>query len=308
MNPDSIDLLSMIARIANDAGDTVRMEMAFGDILKIDSANQSALRGLRDLKLTSNDWTGAAELQRKLIYAIKGKAPADVIAGEDARLLGILYEEALLSVNSDEDGKALATIKEIQKHDRSFIPAIMLQGEILLKQGNSNSAVRLLEKGFEDTLDPAFLLKLEDLYLGRSEPEKALETFRKALEKRPRDIDLNIFLARLYLRLEMVDEAIAEFERIQNDLEGSYYLELLLAEAYLRRNQSDKAARLLKKALKLADVPQPSFSCTNCGRSVSEWLSRCPRCNEWDSMKVSRTVAVRRENPPEKFSNLSIIR
>ena len=308
MNPDSIDLLSMIARIASDAGDTVRVEMALGDILKLDSANQSALRGLRDLKLGSRDWKGAIELQKKLIYAIKGKAPPKECAEEDSRLMGILHEDALLSTDKGEDESALATIKEILKHDSSFIPAVILQGEILLRQGNSKSAIRLWEKGYEDTVDPVFLLKLEDLYIARSDPDKALETFRQALASKPRDIDLNIFLARLYLRLEMVDEAISEFERIQNDLEGSYYLELLLAEAYLRRNQSDKAAHLFKKALKLADVPQPSFSCTDCGHSSDEWLSRCQMCGEWNSMKVSRTVAVRRDNPPEKFANLSVIR
>jgi lipopolysaccharide biosynthesis regulator YciM len=308
MNPDSIDLLSMIARIAGDAGDKVRVEMALGDILKLDSDNQSALRGLRDLKLTAKDWSGAIELQKKLIYAIKGKAPQKECEEEDNRLMGFLYESAVLSADKGSDDSALATIKEIQRLDSSFVPASILQGELLLRQGNSNGALKLWEKGFDDSGDPVFLLKLEDLYLGRSEPDRALEVFRKAQSSRPRDIDLNIFLGRLYLRLEMVDEAIGEFERIQNDLEGSYYLELLLAEAYMRRNQSDKSARLLKKALKLNDVPQPSFSCVRCERSSEDWHSRCPRCSEWNTMKISRTVAARRDNPPEKLANLSVIR
>ena len=139
------------------------------------------------------------------------------------------------------------------------MPAHILQSEIMLTQGNAKSTIRLLERGFESTGDALFLLKLEDLYIGRSEPEGALGVYKAALVSRPRDIDINIFLARLYLRLEMLDEAQSEFERIQNDLEGSYYLELLLAETYMRRGEADKAARLFKKALSLSDVPQPSF-------------------------------------------------
>ncbi len=307
-NPESIDVLSRIAHISGEAGDTVRLKMALGEILKIDSANPDALRGLVEMAKSGQEWKDAIEYQRKLIYAIKGKGLESEMASEEARLRGFLYEEALLRAGKDDFNSAISLLKEIVKSDGSFVPAHILHGEIMLRQGISNSTARLWERGFEMTGDPVFLLKLEDLYIARSDPQGAIDLYKSALATRPRDIDISIFLARLYLRLEMIDEAAKEFERIQNDLEGSYYLELLLAETYMRQGQSDRAARLFKKALKLDDVPQPSFSCSPCGFATDKWLARCPKCDQWNSFKVNRTVAVRRDNPPEDFSNLSLIK
>jgi lipopolysaccharide biosynthesis regulator YciM len=307
-NPDSIDILSRIAHISGQAGDKVRLRMALGEILKIDSANPDALRGFVETAEAQKDWREAVENQRKLIYAIKGKGLTSEMDIEEERLRGFLYEDALLRASSDNFDSATALIKEIVKSDDSFVPAHILHGEIMLRQGNSNSSARLWERGFEMTGDPVFLLKLEDLYIGRSEPDGAINLYKTALSARPRDIDINIFLGRLYLRLEMLDEAVKEFERIQNDLEGSYYLELLLAETYIRQGETDKAARFFKKALKLDDVPQPNFSCTPCGFATDTWLARCPRCDKWNAFKINRTVAVRRDNPPEDFSNLSLIK
>jgi lipopolysaccharide biosynthesis regulator YciM len=307
-NPESIDILSRIVQIARDADDTVRLQMALGDILKVDPANPGALRALRDFALAQDDWKSASDHQRKLIYAVKGKSLESETRREETLLRGFLYEEALLCAGKDDFAAALALIKEILKSDASFVPAHILQGEIMLGQGNSKSTIRLWEHGFELTGDVIFLLKLEDIFIGSSQPERALALYKTVLISRPSDIDINIFLARLYLRLEMLDDAVSEFERIQNDLEGSYYLELLLAETYMRRSETDKAARLFKKALNLNDVPQPSFSCAQCGFGSEMWLSRCARCDEWNSFTVTRTVAVKRENPPEKLTNLSLIK
>lgn len=307
-NPDSIDILSRIALISGEEGDTVRLKMALAEIIKIDPANPEALRGLVEMAEAKEDWNGAVEYQRKLIYAIKGKGLESEMAAEELRLRGFLYEDALLRAGKDNFDSAVAHLKEIVKSDDSFVPAHILHGEIMLKQGIVKSTLRLWERGFELTGDPVFLLKLEDLYIGRSEPGGAIDLYKSALAARPRDIDINIFLARLYLRLEMLEEAAKEFERIQNDLEGSYYLELLLAQTYMRQGESDKAARLFKKALKLDDVPQPSFSCSACDFAVEKWLARCLRCDQWNCFKVNRTVAVRRDNPPEDFSNLSLIK
>ncbi len=238
-NPDSIDILSRIARISSDADDTVRLKMALGEIIKIDSANPDALRGLVEMAEAKEDWNGAIEYQRKLLYAIKGKGLTSEMAAEELRLRGFLYEDALLRAGKDDFDSAVSHLKEIVKSDDTFVPAHILHGEIMLKQGIVKSAARFWERGFELTGDPVFLLKLEDLYIGRSEPQGAIDLYKSALKARPRDIDINIFLGRLYLRLEMLEEAIKEFERIQNDLEGSYYLELLLSESYLRQGQSD---------------------------------------------------------------------
>ncbi|MEE8574845.1 MAG: tetratricopeptide repeat protein, partial [Thermodesulfobacteriota bacterium] len=164
-------------------------------------------------------------------------------------------------------------------------------GDIHSKQGNSAGAIRTWEKGYEGTRNPVFFLKLEDTYLQLSEPEKILNEYKKAISQNPQDIDLSLLQARLFLRLEMVDEAITELERIRSDVEESYYLDLLLGEAHLRRSNSDKAAALFKKALSHDKEVPPAFVCNSCAYASGEWLTRCTSCGRWDTYRLSRTTA-----------------
>ncbi|MCK5237601.1 MAG: hypothetical protein KAR06_11555, partial [Deltaproteobacteria bacterium] len=88
------------------------------------------------------------------------------------------------------------------------------------------------------------------------------------------------------LRLEMVDEALTSLELMEHEGELTSYGKALLAEAYLRRSESDKAAKLLLEAVKLDGDLNPPFSCTQCGTYSQDWFSKCSSCSSWASAEI----------------------
>lgn len=79
----------------------------------------------------------------------------------------------------------------------------------------------------------------------------AVESFKKATDKFPENIEANYNLAICYLRLENVEEAISILEKLlslRNDLPEVY---LALGEAYFKRGDGEKALAGFKQALGL---------------------------------------------------------
>ena len=304
--PDSIELLLQVAAYADTAGDIKKTEQKLGEILKLDSENSYALGRLRDFKVYSNAWGEAVGLQRKIVASLKS-GEAGELAREKSLLVGFLYEEAVEKASADSFDEASAAIKEILKSEEGFIPAHILLGEIYRKREDPQSALRVWTRAFDIHHDPVLLLKIEEAYLEQSAPDKLLDLLRNATLERPQDMDLALLLARLYLRLEMIDEAIGELERLKSGVEASYYLEMLLGEAYMRRGMTEEAALTFHGALGLDRALPPSFVCSECAHGEPGWRSRCPDCRQWNSLKMSRTRVASRDAVPENFSNVKII-
>lgn len=294
-NPNSIGLLIAIARCSTEAGDAARSARAFAEVLKIDPKNPYALRKLRDHRIGAGDWAEAALLQ-KTIYE---KEKDDGLKAKEKRLLtGLLYEAAAIDAAGGRLHDAVVKVKEVLKNDDAFMPAHLLLGEALSRQGNAAGAIKVWEKAREKyaNSEPVFL-KLEDIYLKESAPEKILDRYKREISANPNDTRLRLLLSRLYLRLEMIDDAIEELERLFAEGEDSYYPQILLGEAYLRRKQSNKAATLFHKALGLDREFLPPFLCSNCNHSAKTWAPRCPSCGEWNTLYMYSSVAAAKVTP-----------
>ncbi|MDP2690256.1 MAG: hypothetical protein Q8P48_09110 [Deltaproteobacteria bacterium] len=292
-NPSSIGILVAIARSAGDAGDAGRAAKAFEEVVKLDPKNSYALKRLRDYKMGAGEWDRAAALQKTVI-----ECERDPEAKERGRRLlnGLLYEAAAAAFARGRYEEAVSSVKEVLKNNEDFLPAHILFGDILYRQGNSSGAVKVWEKALHrfPNAEPV-ILKLEETFLRESAPEKILEKYQKEIISHPTDTNLRLLLSRLYLRLEMIDNAIEELERLQIEGVDSFYPQILLGEAYLRRRQDGKAAELFQKALGLDREFVPPFVCAHCGHTVAAWSPRCPSCGEWNtlSMAASSTAAIR---------------
>jgi len=294
-NSNSIGLLIAIARCSTEAGDTSRAARAFADVLKIDPKNPYALKKLRDDNIEKGAWADAAALQ-KTIYE---REKVEALKAKEKRLLtGLLYEAAAMDEANGKLADAVARVKEVLKNDETFMPAHLLLGTALSRQGNTAGAIKVWEKAREKyaNSEPVFL-KLEDIYLKESAPEKILDRYRREISAKPNDTRLRLLLARLYLRLEMIDDAIVELERLFAEGEDSYYPQVLLGEAYLRRNQSNKAAKLFHKALELDKEFLPPFLCSHCSHKSKTWAPRCPSCGEWNTLYMYSSIAAAKVTP-----------
>lgn len=285
-NPSSIGLLMAVARCAVDSGDPFRAAKAYDEVVRIDQKNIFALKKLRDLKMGAGHWDDSAYLQRLILDC---ELDHDNRRKEKRLLTGLLFETASKLTDDGRLNDAIAKVKDVLKNDDSFMPAHILLGEILVKQNNVQNAIKVWEKAhYKYPNSEPLLLKLEDIYIKESAPDKILEKYQRELIANPNDANLRLLLSRLYLRLEMVDNAIEELERLHLEgAEDSFYPQILLGEAYLRRKQTGRAAYLFQKALGLDRELMPPFVCSQCGFGTKSWSYRCPSCAEWNTMLMS---------------------
>lgn len=283
-NPASIGILSSLARCASDSGDAFRAAKALEEVVRLDPRNLYALKRLRDVKVKEGLWAEASALQRSVLECEKD----DPARKKEKRLLtGLLFEAASRSFAEGNLAESLMRIKEVMKNDESFMPAHVLLGDVLARQGNPGSAAKVWEKAQRKfpNAEP-LILRLEDIYIKESAPEKILDMYKKEIQAHPNDVNLRFLLARLYLRLEMVDDAIDELERLHAEGEEGAYPQILLGEAYLRRKQGGKAAQHFHRAIGVDREYGPPFTCSSCGGSSKAWEPRCPSCGEWGTLAM----------------------
>jgi len=284
-NPGSIGILVAIAKSATEAGDAARAAKAYEEVVDLDPKNCFVLKKLRDYKMGAGDWTRAASLQKSVIECERDSAEKD--KGRSL-LYGLLYEAAAASFSKHNHEEALGHVKEVIKNDEDFLPAHILMGDILYAQNNTSGALKVWEKALHrfPNAEPV-ILKLEEMFLGESAPDRILERYQKEIISHPADTNLRLLLSRLYLRLEMVDNAIEELERLQTEGVDSFYSQVLLGEAYLRRKQDAKAADLFQKALGLDREFAPPFVCSGCGHNAAAWGPRCTSCKQWNTLSMA---------------------
>jgi lipopolysaccharide biosynthesis regulator YciM len=296
-NPGNMELLYAVGRYYLATGERTKAEKTFIEILDKYPTNPFALRGLRDIRIEEGDWEEASELQRTLLGR---RDDGGDVAGEKELLTGLLYETARKLMEEGDPDAALVTAKEALKNDNAFIPAHLLLGEVHYSTGNSHDAVKVWEKAYDKYRDAAIFLRLEDMYLEESDPQKILDRYSKAISTSPGDRNLRLLLSRLYLRLEMVDNAIEELERIGSEGEEGFYHRVLLGEAYSRREPGSKAATLFKRALGLDKELPPPFRCSSCNETVLEWSERCRGCKSWNTFTMSTDYSPATQSPPPR--------
>lgn len=284
-NPDSVPIVMAMARVSEDCGDGFRAAGAYSEVLKLDPKNPYALKRLRDFKMNEKSWEDASNLQKTIYDSEKDDQKKK---REKALLAGLLFESAASKLEGNDLSGAMMKVKDVLKCDHAFMPAHMLLGESLARQGNHSNAVKVWEKARQKySNSEPILIRLEDMYIKDSAPERILERYKKEIISKPTDGRLRLLLSRLYLRLEMVDAAIEELERLHQEGEESYYSQILLGEAYIRRKQGGKAAHLLQKAIGMDREFLPPFACSNCGTLHKTWSPRCPSCGTWNTLAMS---------------------
>jgi len=287
---DDIELLFALVHVSIGSGEVARQERYLREIVRLDGSNAIALGGLRDIKTMDKNFKEAVNLQRTIISNLpkvkKGGDP-ELIASENKRLVGLLFDAATVAYQQDDPSGASLYAEQALSVDGAFIPAHFMLGDMDIKNGRLDDAVRRWERAYKKTSSPFFLMRIEDIHLGRTAPDEALALYTAALRDAPGSVELRLLMARLHLRLEMVDAAIDDLEALAMEGHDSFYRRVLLSEAYQRRNQTAKATELLQSAIALDRDLSPPFTCKECGFSRGEWFGRCPECNEWNSCAVS---------------------
>jgi lipopolysaccharide biosynthesis regulator YciM len=254
------------------------------DILEIDVSNLSAMYKKRSILERQGKWDDLVYLQKAILkheHSEKDKKR------ENQNLIGYKYEYGRYSLESNQLEKAKKAFKTVLRLEKEFLPAILGLAEVMLIEGDSEEAVNLLEKTYENTNATIILARLEDLLISLGEPSRLIRIYKNSISKRPNDPVTKFFLGKLFYRLEMVDDAFEILTGI--DTGGLLYPELhqVLGNLYMRKNQPEKAVQEFKKAVGIKLSLRMPYCCKQCGYTTDEWSGRCPDCRLWSTYQFN---------------------
>jgi len=284
INPRNIETLFAIENVMEKTGRWSEALKYIEDILEIDDDNLSAMYRKRDLMEKQGRWDELVYLQKAIL---KQQHTEKDKKREHLSLIGYEYEYGRHSLENNQLEKAKKAFKTLQRLDRDFVPAVLGHAEVMLREGDSEEAVNLLEKNYESTASKIVLARLEDLLINLGEPGRLISIYRNGMSRNPNDQITRFFLGKLFYRLEMIDDA---FETLSGmDTFGVVYPELhhLMGNIYLRRNQTDKAVNEYRKVVDIKKTLRLPYCCKQCGNSSDEWAGRCSACGYWDTYQLN---------------------
>lgn len=283
LDPKGLEVLFKLATTYEECG---RREEAMGiykELLASEADNRKAMRALRDIQMDLGNWQDALELQKKILKTSKSGVKADT---EKQILLQLRYEVARSSLENGDRDQAIEVCRDIIKRDANCTPARVTLGDAYHQAGRDADAIKVYQDGYKALKRSVFLARLEDLYINAEDPAALLAFYRSQMQVDNKDLLLKLYLGRLCLRLEMVDEAMQHLTDLETSGVDFTKLHLLLAEAQRRRNNIDEAVVEYQKALSIDSHLLLGFVCSACGARSTEWHSRCPECKAWDSFSL----------------------
>ncbi len=254
---------------------------AFQKILKIEPDNLTALIRKRDLNIRLERWSEALEIQHRLL---KAHLPPQEKRAEAESLVGCMYEVGRQLLERGHPDKARRYFRGAIKKDRTFLPAYIGLGEILIHEGKTKDAVEILKKVYARTRSVIILHRLEELFLDQGEPGEIIRVYQEALQQSPQNPVLQFYLGKLYYRLEMVDEAFDILSTIEGPQDYLLDYHKIMANLFLRKQHFEEAIIELKKALGLKKRVVVPYICTQCQHESVEWSGRCRRCARWNTL------------------------
>ncbi len=281
LDPHGSEILFKLAATYKEAGRREESIQVYKELLANDADNRKAMRALRDLQIELGDIQEAQDLQKRIV---KSSASGPKSDAEKHQLRQLRYEVARLDVEKGEYDQAVDVCKDLIKQDASFTPARVTLGDAYRKMGRDNDAVKVYQDGYKALKKSIFLSRLEDLYIGAEDPAALLSYYRSQMQADSSDLLLKLYLSRLCLRLEMVDEAFQHLTDLESAGIDFPQLHLLLAEAHRRRQKVDEAVVEYQRALSIDSQLSLGFVCEACGARHEEWLSSCAECKAWDSL------------------------
>jgi len=283
IGPRNIEVLFSLERLFEAQKRWQEALRYLDNILEMDDDNPKALYRKREIFERNGRWEELIDVQNRII---KADISAEEKAREEKSLNGYRYELGIHYLEKGETDKAIKILKSIVKTDKDFVSAYLSLADAYLKEGNSEGAEEILRRGFAETSSIVILARLEDHLMAMGEPDKAIDIYKEALQQRPQDGRLQFFLAKLYYRLEMIDQAFETATSIDTASFDIPDLHLLLGNIYERRMEYDRAVREFKKAFKVERSLLVPFTCEKCGHTTREWTGRCPDCKQWNSLTL----------------------
>ena len=275
--------IEILLELAKDLEGAKRYEdalQAHHKILRIEPDNLTGLIRKRDLLIRLEKWSDALEIQHRMA---KANLPESERRAELHLLTGCMYEVGRQLLERGHPDKARRYFRGAIKKDRTFLPAYIGLGEILLREDKTKEAVEILKKVYARTRSIIILHRLEELFLEQGEPSETIRVYQEALQQDPGNGAIQFYLGKLYYRLEMIDEAFDILSTIEGPQDQLMDYHKIMANLFLRKQHMQQAVVELKKALHFKKRVVVPYVCTACQQESTEWSGRCRRCGNWNT-------------------------
>ncbi len=274
-DPENAETLLSLVKVKEMMGEHEEALHFIDEILENDPQNMTALFRKREILERLARWDDLIYLQKEIVKQSNDDS-------EQQMLVGYKYEYGRESLEAGELEKAKKAFRNVLKIDKDFIPAHLGLAEVMVQEENTEEAINYLEKTYQQHKSMIVLARLEDLLLNIGEPSRLIRLYKNSLAENPSDNVLKFFLAKLYYRLEMLDDALETIQGMENP---SAFPEIARIKGgiYLKRGQADKAAEEFGTALEMKMTLRLPYCCLNCGHTSEQWAGRCSSCGRWNT-------------------------
>lgn len=265
--------------------------------------NLYAMTQLKDIYIKKEEWKNAYRMSKLFLSQSKDK---EINKKEEQLMLGLKYEFGKYLLESENDTERSAKrFNQVLGQNKNFVPAYISLGDTLIKKGKINEAFDLWEKAFLKTGNFALIIKIEDTSIKMNHPENIIKFYQELIYDNPERWEYRLFLAKLYIRLEMIDDALSNLSLIPASLYKDNSLNMLLAECYFKRGKFNDASANFMKALKSQFPVKLPFVCSNCGFVSYAYSSICPSCNFWNTSNIKTSGTLYETGSKDEIKNIS---
>jgi len=280
-DPSDLSVYFRLAQLYRKMNDPDAALASLKAVEATEGENPRAWEAIREINLARGEMVPAYNEQKKLMKLL-GK---DASRADQALFLALRYEKALVRLAEGKDDDAERRLREVIKDDPSFCAAYVALSEHL-RGRNLAEATEILLQGFRATRNPVFLIKLEDLCVETERPQAMIRIYSRLQQEFPSDYDVNIFLGKFFLRLEMIDEGLEQLLKGESLDPERESVNILLAEAFRRRGRYESASQHYQRAFGYKRRYLIPFRCTSCSSSTIKWTARCPSCGTWNGYTI----------------------
>lgn len=264
-----------LAHVLQDRGDAAAARTRYEQALALQTTSsdrEPTLRLLMGLALDGKDWDAAKRAHRELVRLepsslfVKGELGRELFARAEYERAESEWKELALAASGDNRAlaPALADLGRAQAKAHKSAEALATLKRALAAAG-PEAAVRssiyetitevyraderlgdlIKELEAERAGDSALLALLGSLYEETGDAARAVATYKKALARSPRNIDLRLKVVRLLQAEGELDQAITEYEGLVRAAPNNAQLVFEMCEALIQRGDRARALRLL---------------------------------------------------------------
>ncbi len=282
LDPSDLTVYLRLGHLYRAMNDLENALSLYSAVESAEGENLRAMESIRDLRIRRDEMVQAYAVQKKILKLKgKGASPRDT-----SLFTALRYEKALRRQAEGKADDAERRLREIVREQPSFAAASVALSEHLRGKGNLEEATEILLAGFRATRNPIFLIRLEDLAVETERPHSMMDHYSVLVREFPTDFDVNLFMGKFLLRLEMNDEALEQLlkaEQIEPERES---VQILLAEAFRRRGRYESACHHYQRAFGYKRRYLIPFRCASCDRTTIKWSARCPSCGAWNAFAI----------------------